>query len=89
MLHSLLNYCKKAPKSAIFYRKGNRNCLCIAFMLLCMLLSRLGKAVCCTCISYFTLVRVKKHRAEASLQHPYILICQDKGLSKGNITAKT
>lgn len=72
MLHSLHNYGKKAPKYSqlSFTEKGNRNCLCIAFMLL----SHSGKAVCCTCISYSTLVRVKAHRAEASLQP---LISQD------------
>lgn len=36
----------------------------MVFMPLCILTVRLGKAACCTWISYSTLARVKEHRAE-------------------------
>lgn len=72
--------------SALFYREGNRNFLCMVFMLLRMLPVRSGKAACCTCISYSTLVRVKEHRAELCLTIPYL---PRLGPPQGNITAKT
>lgn len=58
----------------------------MVFMLLCILPVRLGKAACCTCVSYSTLTKVKEHRAELCLTTPYLATL---GPQQGNITAKT
>lgn len=58
----------------------------MVFMLLCILSVHLGKAACCTCVSYSTMARVKEHRAELCLTAPYL---QRSGSPKGIITAKT